>query len=314
MSPLPIARLLIVDDDPNNIRLLASIFDEEYDILFALSGQEAIDISLRERPDLIILDVMMPDLDGYAVCQAIKGHSLTKDIPIVFLTAHCDAEEEIRGLEMGAADYISKPFYPKIVKIRVSNQIELKYAREKLTKLAITDGLTGIANRRYFDDQLAHEWSRARRLNQSLAIAMTDVDWFKKYNDHYGHQGGDDCLRQVANVLSNVAKRDSDFVARYGGEEFAVILPMTQTENALALSKNICVALSDLKLPHALSEFGHVTLSIGVAIGHPKQNSAAEDLLLNADKALYTAKAQGRNQAVLFNELNEKVNEPLKPL
>ncbi len=302
MSPLPTARLLIVDDDPNNVRLLASIFDQDYDILFALNGLEAIDISLRERPDLIILDVMMPDLDGYTVCKTIKNHPHTKDIPIVFLTSHCDAEEEIRGLEMGAADFISKPFYPKIVKIRVSNQIELKYAREKLTKLAITDGLTGIANRRYFDDQLAHEWTRARRLNQTLAIAMIDVDWFKKYNDHYGHQGGDDCLRQVANVLSNVAKRDSDFVARYGGEEFAIILPMTQAENALELSKNICLALSNLELPHALSDFGHVTLSVGVAVGCPKQNTTPHNLLINADKALYTAKEKGRNRAVLFVE------------
>ncbi|MEN9898679.1 MAG: hypothetical protein RLZZ66_2328 [Pseudomonadota bacterium] len=302
MSPLPTARLLIVDDDPNNIRLLASIFDQDYDILFALNGQEAIDISLLERPDLIILDVMMPDLDGYTVCRTIKNHPHTKDIPIVFLTAHCDVEEEIRGLEMGAADFISKPFYPKIVKIRVSNQIELKYAREKLTKLAITDGLTGIANRRYFDDQLAHEWTRARRLNQTLAIAMIDVDWFKKYNDHYGHQGGDDCLQQVANVLSNVAKRDSDFVARYGGEEFAIILPMTQAENALELSKNICLALSNLELPHVLSDFGHVTLSVGVAVGCPKQNTTPRNLLLNADKALYTAKENGRNRAVLFVE------------
>ncbi len=302
MSPLPTARLLIVDDDPNNVRLLASIFDQDYDILFALSGLEAIDISLRERPDLIILDVMMPDLDGYTVCKTIKNHPHTKDIPIVFLTAHCDAEEEIRGLEMGAADFISKPFYPKIVKIRVSNQIELKYAREKLTKLAITDGLTGIANRRYFDDQLAHEWTRARRLNQTLAIAMIDVDWFKKYNDHYGHQGGDDCLRQVANVLSNVAKRDSDFVARYGGEEFAIILPMTQAENALELAKNSCLALSNLELPHALSDFGHVTLSVGVAVGCPKQNTTPHNLLINADKALYTAKEKGRNRAVLFVE------------
>lgn len=303
MSPLPTARLLIVDDDPSNIRLLASIFDKDYDILFALSGQDAIDITLRERPDLILLDVMMPDLDGYAVCQTIKSHSLTKDIPIVFVTAHCDVEEEIRGLEMGAADYISKPFYPKIVKIRVSNQIELKYAREKLTKLAITDGLTGIANRRYFDDQLAHEWTRARRLNQPLAIAMIDVDWFKKYNDHYGHQGGDDCLRQVADVLSSTAKRDSDFVARYGGEEFAIILPMTLAENALTLSKNICVALSHRQIPHVLSDFGHVTLSVGVAVGNPSQNTTPDMLLMNADKALYAAKEQGRNRAVLFTEV-----------
>ena len=177
-----------------------------------------------------------------------------------------------------------------------------RWLSAKLTKLAITDGLTGIANRRYFDDQLAHEWTRARRLNQTLAIAMIDVDWFKKYNDHYGHQGGDDCLRQVANVLSNVAKRDSDFVARYGGEEFAIILPMTQAENALELSKNICLALSNLELPHALSDFGHVTLSVGVAVGCPKQNTTPHNLLINADKALYTAKEKGRNRAVLFVE------------
>jgi diguanylate cyclase (GGDEF)-like protein len=295
-----ISRLLIVDDDPSNIRLLASIFDENYEILFATSGFQALQIAVKEQPDLILLDVMMPEMDGYEVCRLLKADLLTQAIPVIFVTAHSEVKDEILGLEVGAADYISKPFCPAIVKIRVRNQIELKHAREKLTRLVITDGLTDIANRRYFDEQLAHEWHRAHRMNQPLALAMIDVDWFKKYNDHYGHQAGDDCLRQVAMVLTHSAKRDSEFVARYGGEEFALILPTTQNETALIVLENVCRALSDLELPHALSEFGRVTISAGVAVCVPNEHDSAEILVRHADEALYTAKHQGRNQAVLY--------------
>ncbi|MFI3122817.1 MAG: diguanylate cyclase [Methylococcales bacterium] len=296
-----IFRLLIVDDDPNNIRLLASIFDDEHhEILFATNGSQAIQIALKEQPDLILLDVMMPEIDGYEVCRFLKEDLLTKSIPIIFVTSHSDTKEEIIGLEAGAADYISKPFCPAIVKIRVHNQIELKHAREQLTRLVITDGLTNIPNRRCFDQQLEHEWQRASRMNQSLAVAMIDVDWFKKYNDHYGHQAGDDCLRQVAMALTQGAKRASDFVARYGGEEFVLILPTTQHETALMVVENICRALSNLALPHELSEFGCVTISAGVAVYVANECDSAESLMKNADKALYTAKNQGRNQAVLY--------------
>lgn len=301
MSPTNvISRLLIVDDDPSNIRLLASIFDENYEILFATSGSQALQIAVKEQPDLILLDVIMPGMDGYEVCRLLKADLLTQAIPVIFVTAHSEVKDEILGLEVGAADYISKPFCPAIVKIRVRNQIELKHAREKLTRLVITDGLTNIANRRYFDEQLLHEWHRAHRMNQPLALAMIDVDWFKKYNDHYGHQAGDDCLRQVAMVLTYSAKRDSDFVARYGGEEFALILPTTQNETALIVVENICRALSELELPHALSEFGRVTISAGVAVCIPSEYDSAESLVRHADEALYTAKHQGRNQAVLY--------------
>lgn len=295
-----ISRLLIVDDDPSNIRLLANIFDENYEILFATNGSQALEIAAKEQPDLILLDVIMPEMDGYEVCQRLKVDLLTQTIPVIFVTSHSDVKEEILGLEMGAADYISKPFCPAIVKIRVCNQIELKHAREKLTFLAITDGLTGIANRRSFDEQLVYEWHRASRTNQPLALAMIDVDWFKNYNDHYGHQAGDDCLRQVAMILSYSAKRASDFVARYGGEEFALILPTTQNEAALIVIENICRALSNLELPHALSEFGRVTISAGVAMCMPSERESTESLVRHADKALYTAKHQGRNQAVLY--------------
>jgi diguanylate cyclase (GGDEF)-like protein len=293
-------RLLIVDDDPSNIRLLASIFDDAYDILFATSGKDALRIATNESPDLILLDVMMPEMDGYQVCRLLKADLLTQDIPIIFVTAHSDVEEEIHGLEIGAADFITKPFCPAIVKIRVRNQIELKSAREKLIRLAITDGLTGIPNRRYFDEQLAHEWHRAMRMNHELAVAMIDVDWFKKYNDYYGHQAGDDCLRRVAKTLAYTAKRCSDVVARYGGEEFSLILPTTNSQAALIVAQNACLALSNLQLPHALSDFGNVTLSVGVAVGLPTINETADKLVRHADEALYTAKHQGRNQAVLY--------------
>ncbi len=292
--------ILIVDDDPKNIRLLASLFEDDYDILFATDGKKALEIALHEKPDLILLDVMMPEMDGYQVCKTLKNDALTTEIPIIFITANSSVNEEIHGLEIGASDYISKPFCPAIVKIRVRNQLELKQAREKLTRLTITDGLTGIANRRCFDQQLKKEWSRASRMNQSLAVAMIDVDWFKKYNDHYGHQAGDECLRKVAQTLAYSAKRSSDFVARYGGEEFALILPMTHTQAALIVAQNICVALSDLNLPHEKSDFGKVTLSIGVAIEIPSSNVPPESLIDNADKALYIAKHSGRNQANLF--------------
>ena len=301
-SNIVVSRLLVVDDDPNNIRLLANLFDDSYDILFATNGKKALEIALQERPDLILLDVMMPEMDGYQVCELLKKEPLTAEIPIIFITAHSDFEEEIRGLEIGAEDYISKPFCPGIVKIRVKNQLELKRSREKLMRLAITDGLTGIPNRRYFDEQLAREWQRASRMNNLLAIAMIDVDWFKKYNDYYGHQAGDDCLRQVAKLLACTAQRGGDFVARYGGEEFALILPTTHGKAALTVAQNACRALSDLNLPHATSDFGKVTLSVGVAVGMPSTHKLAEDLIHQADEALYTAKNSGRNKAVLFKE------------
>lgn len=295
-----IPRLLIVDDDPNNIRVLASVFDGEYEISFATTGKQALRLAVQEQPDVILLDVVMPEMDGYQVCRLLKADLLTKDIPVIFITANAQVEQEILGLEIGAADYISKPFSSAIVKIRVKNQIELRAARDRLVRLAITDGLTGIANRRQFDEQLAHEWHRASRMNQLLAIVMVDVDWFKNYNDYYGHQAGDDCLRKVAKVLTSSAKRVSDFVARYGGEEFALILPTTHGQAALTVANNACEALRDLALPHALSEFGCVTLSAGVAVGAPTVHETAERLVEHADKALYVAKHQGRNQAVLY--------------
>jgi diguanylate cyclase (GGDEF)-like protein len=293
-------RILIVDDDPNNIRMLAAIFNDEYDILFAKEGKHALRVAMQEKPDVILLDIMMPEMDGYQVCRLLKADQLTRDIPVIFITAKSNTDHEILGLEIGAADYISKPFCSAIVKLRVRNHIELKCAREKLLGLSLTDGLTGIANRRKFDQQLEIEWQRAKRMGQELSVVMIDVDWFKKYNDYYGHQMGDDCLCRVANLLQVSLKRSSDFVARYGGEEFALILPMTEGKSALKIAQAICHNLLELALPHAMSEFGFVTLSAGVSVELSTSIETIDQLLKQADKALYTAKSRGRNQAVLY--------------
>jgi diguanylate cyclase (GGDEF)-like protein len=291
-------RLLIVDDDPYNIHLLANIFNNDYDISFATDGKKALEMALKEKPDLILLDVVMPEMNGYDVCRELKGNPATLEIPIIFVTAHSDAAEEIRGLEIGAADYISKPFCPAIIKIRVKNQIELKQLQDKLVELATTDGLTGISNRRCFDQKLAEEWHRALRAKKPLTVVMLDVDFFKKYNDYYGHIMGDECLKQIANILVSNCNRNIDFVARYGGEEFAMILP--ETQSPLTLMEKLFQTLDKLAIPHAMSESGQVTLSIGVSMRVPKQGENQSTLVREADEALYTAKHQGRNRAVQY--------------
>ncbi len=298
-TSLPV--LLIVDDDPNSIHLLADIFNKDYDIFFATTGQKALEIASQEKPSLILLDVIMPEMDGYEVCKQLKQNPDTLDIPIIFVTAHSNVTEEIHALEMGAADFISKPFAPGIVKLRVKNQIKLRYLQKKLMQLTITDGLTGISNRRNFDQKLFDEWHRAIRMQQSLTVIMIDVDHFKKYNDCYGHQAGDVCLKHVAALLMDSCNRNNDFVARYGGEEFAMILP--ETTNPTVVIEKLFQMLKELAIPHEMSEFGQITLSAGISIRTPNHDENPSVLICEADKALYSAKNLGRNQAVLY-EIN----------
>jgi diguanylate cyclase (GGDEF)-like protein len=190
----------------------------------------------------------------------------------------------------------------RLLEARVEERTaELHILNQKLEALSMTDGLTGIANRRHFDEVLASEWNRALRQGQSLALALLDVDWFKKYNDHYGHQAGDDCLRHVASTLAATVCRTGDLVARYGGEEFVFIAPATDADNALNMARKVCEALQAQALPHTLSDFSCVTVSIGVAVIIPNKDDSPEMLLKAADDALYLAKKQGRNQAVLAN-------------
>jgi diguanylate cyclase (GGDEF)-like protein len=236
-------------------------------------------------------------MNGYEVCRKLKSYKQFHHIPIIFLTAMNDIEDETKGLELGAIDYITKPFNPAIVKVRIKNHLELKRQRDILENLSSRDGLTGIANRRRFDEFLDQEWLRAKRKNTQLSLIMMDVDHFKQYNDNYGHLAGDDCLKQIASTLEKQLKRPTDLVTRYGGEEFASILPDTNNEGALHIAKQFIESISELKIPHSHSSVDdHVTISIGVATITPSDLFFKEQLIKAADSSLYKAKEAGRNK------------------
>jgi diguanylate cyclase (GGDEF)-like protein len=300
MMPLQERRpkILLVDDSPTNLRLLGEILSSDYDILVAASGKIALEIVQNlELPDLILLDVKMPEMDGYTTCQLLKEGNNTRNIPIIFITAVEGSHAETKGFELGAVDYITKPYSTPVVLARVRTHVALKKHAELLENLAFLDGLTSIPNRRQFDQQLEKEWRRMMRQAGPLAVLLIDIDNFKKFNDQYGHGAGDECLRLVAHVISTVAKRPGDLTARYGGEEFAVILPDTDEIGALSVAGSICVAVDQLALPHAASPVtDHVTVSIGVTSAVPERQGNLQDLINSADQALYRAKTLGRNQ------------------
>lgn len=290
-------KALVVDDSEANIQLLSEFLSPICSVFFAMNGEEAIRLADTLRPDIILLDVMMPGMDGYEVCRRIKANNDLKDIPIIFVTAMGSEDDEAKGLELGAIDYISKPISPAIVKARVKNHLELKRYRDLLERISLIDGLTGIPNRREFDMKLGEEWRRAIRNGELISLIMMDIDFFKNYNDHYGHLAGDDCLRKVAKALVSTMKRPGDMVARYGGEEFACILPDTDTQGALIVAEMLLNSVSDLKIPHATSTVAdHITISIGFASKLPDPGTSHESLILEADTMLYNAKKHGRKR------------------
>lgn len=291
------ARILIVDDDVSNARLLARIFDDNYDVLCTTDGEHALELARDAHPSVILLDVMMPGIDGFEVCSRLKADDDTAEIPVIFITGMGDFSAETRGLKLGAVDYVTKPISPAVVKMRVRNQIELKQARDQLTRLAITDGLTGLANRRQFDDVLEKEHARLARAGAELSLIMLDVDHFKPYNDAYGHARGDECLRAVAQVISEATLRPADLGARYGGEEFACVLPDTDAEGARAIAEDIRARVEALRIPHAYATSSdHVTISVGVATERCMPGGSPLALIEQADRQLYRAKQGGRNQ------------------
>ncbi|BCO28989.1 response regulator PleD [Rhodoferax lithotrophicus] len=291
-------RLLVVDDQPINIQVMYQIFAAEYQVFIATNGNQALNFCRTTPPDLVLLDIVMPGMDGFEVCAALKADASTKNIPVIFVTAHTDAVQETRGLELGAVDFISKPVNPAVVRARVHTQITLKFQSDLMRKLVFLDGLTGVFNRRYFDQQLAIEVARSARAQSPLALIMIDVDFFKRYNDNYGHQAGDDCLCTVAQTLKASLRRPADLVARYGGEEFACILPDTAFTDAMAMAQELEQTVRKKAIAHADSGAAHVvTVSLGVA-GHSGQRPIqAATLLALADAQLYQAKHAGRARA-----------------
>ncbi len=287
-------RILIVDDERLNITVLAALLEEDYEILVAKDGEQALKRARGEhKPDLILLDVVMPNMDGYEVCQILKKDSTTQHIPVIFITVKSTVEEETRGLELGAVDYIAKPFSPAIVKARVANHVELKRQRDLLQHLNITDALTNIANRRYFDGYLEHELEQCQNASIPLSLIMIDIDHFKHFNDEYGHTIGDQCLKQVAKALASELSQHDDLVARYGGEEFAVVLPKRASQAATEIAETLRQAVGRLLISTNGGQNVNVTISLGVVSYHGA--CTPTELIEQADQALYQSKKQGRN-------------------
>lgn len=292
------AVLLIVDDEPTNAKILANGLNQDYKILLANSGERALKLAKSQpQPDLILLDIMMPEMDGYQVCQALKNDPATSNIPVIFVSALDDSADEEKGLNLGALDYISKPFHLPIVKSRLRNHLALKLKTDLLEQMSHMDGLTHIANRRQLDETLLRESHRLARNGQLLGVIMLDIDFFKPFNDHYGHGQGDICLQKVAQALQEVIKRPSDLLARYGGEEFVVLLPETDITGTKNVAESLRNAVADLQLVHQYSTVApYVTVSVGAVSGLVESPLQAEQLLKLADEALYLAKQNGRNQ------------------
>ena len=302
--------ILIVDDERANLIVLNDLLKAEYHVLPAKSGTQALERIKTESPDLILLDVNMPEMDGYEVCRRLKSQEWTRNIPIVFVTTLDSLENEEKGLLLGALDYISKPFHPPIVKARVKNILTFVLHKKLLEEMANLDGLTKIPNRRSFEETLNVEWNRCMRTCDPFSLAMLDVDFFKLFNDTYGHSAGDDALRAVGAILFENAKRSCDTVARYGGEEFVLLLPGTEAEGALTLTDKIRLSIKKLRIPHSHpSVCKYMTVSAGGATQMPKAGRSPIDLLKCADNMLYKAKKQGRNIVVWHSSTDEAAKE-----
>jgi diguanylate cyclase (GGDEF)-like protein len=311
---------LIVDDDPTSIQLMGRILSGVATLRFATNGADAVRLVNESPPDLILLDAELPGMSGFKVLDAIKADVKLSDVPVIFVTGHSETPFEVSALEMGAADFIAKPVRAALLLARVKTHLRMKRMADELRRTARTDVLTGIANRRHFDDTLEREWWRSCRSHDPIALLLIDVDYFKMYNDRYGHPMGDICLRDVAQALTHTLRRSADLVARYGGEEFGVVLPQTTRGGAEHMARRMLEAIAALGIPHAASATAPiVSVSIGVAfcdLGSAEPSPAAmdarqrgaestrnpvADLVLAADKALYCAKNAGRARAMLLD-------------
>jgi len=291
-----VSQKVLVIDDSEAIRTLlrARLSCEPVELLFAAGGQEGLEMAPRVLPDLILLDIDMPEPDGYEVCRRLKLDPATEAIPVIFLTGAASTEDKIRGLELGATDYITKHFDPAELRARVRASLRTKYLVDLLARKAMIDGLTGLWNRTYFETRLNSELSLSRRTSQPLACVMIDLDHFKQINDRYGHPFGDECLRLIGQLLGECC-RSEDIVCRYGGEEFVILAPNTGAAAAAELAERIRSAVESFNWA-CRGQKVKVTCSLGVAdvMGAPPPG-----ILERADAALYQAKHEGRNRVIL---------------
>jgi diguanylate cyclase (GGDEF)-like protein len=325
-------KILIVDDQPANLLAMEGVLEGMgANLLTASSGQEALALMLKHEFAMVLLDVQMPDMDGFETAALMRGMKQTRHLPIIFVTAISKEDEHVfRGYDAGAVDFLFKPVNPVILRskveifLKINRQqqllekktmeldrkveellvlkAQLEEANQQLKELSRTDVLTGLANRRHFKEMLATEWRRALRNGHFLALIMADLDAFKSFNDTYGHLAGDDCLQKIAVALRSPLMRPSDLVARFGGEEFVILLPGTDLEGGAFIAEAIRRDVEKLAIPHADSDTGGlVTMSFGVAAVKPHAALVDMNLVCAADKALYMAKEEGKNRCVAIN-------------
>ncbi|WP_066161324.1 GGDEF domain-containing response regulator [Aliarcobacter skirrowii] len=298
------ATILIVDDMSTNLMMLSDILKDDYNIKISKTGEKAIELCKNLDIDLVLLDIEMPLMNGYEVCKNLKNYEKTKNIPIIFVSAKNSEEDEEYGLNLGAIDYISKPFSKVIIKARVKNQIKLKQKTELLEKLSNYDGLTNIKNRRYFDERLNQVYKDSKIKNTNLALMMIDIDFFKPYNDNYGHGKGDEALKIVAKTLENsilnTLDRPNDLVARYGGEEFVVLLSNIDLKELEEISNRVVKAIRDKNIEHKFSKVAsYLTISLGAVLYKSSNDLSIASIMKSADEALYEVKQKSRDNFLI---------------
>jgi diguanylate cyclase (GGDEF)-like protein len=301
--------ILVIDDSKLIAHVAKNILTKRgHEVLLAGDGETGFDIAKNNEPDLILLDLILPGIDGYEVCKQVKNYSATADIPIIMLTSKAEHADKVRGLELGASDYVTKPFDEGELVARVNTHLRIKELHEslqeknrQLREMANRDGLTGLYNHRYFQESAAKDFQRAVRYNESLACVLFDIDHFKKFNDTYGHPIGDVVLRTLGGLVKDLM-RDSDLAARYGGEEFALLLYHTEAKDAYNIAERLRKTVEEHKF-QAEDLVLSVNISIGVACYYHPEITDAKSLIECADKALYRAKEEGRNRVIGFWEI-----------
>jgi diguanylate cyclase (GGDEF)-like protein len=309
-------KILIADDDPSSVRYIGELLKSGYEVYVAGDGVAALDLARRIRPDLMLLDVMMPGMDGFSLCSEIKKEDSLANIPVVFITARSEPDDIVRGFDVGGQDYIAKPFHPKELYARIRTHIELKSAQEimkedsrrlaevnrdlagaleRMEIMARIDPLTGLANRRFLIERLGQEAARTRRHGKVMSIAIADIDNFKRINDTKGHECGDIVLQRIASVLSGGVRRE-DLLARWGGEEFLLVFPETTPENARGISEKLRSQVASTRIRYE-EEDVHITITLGVAEYNPALEADAN--IRRADAALYKGKQSGKNRVCL---------------
>lgn len=295
-------KVLVIDDNLQNIRLLKEILeDEDFLVYTSDSGLAILEIVTNLNPDLILLDIMMPVVDGYEVCKVLKGNSLTQDIPIIMITAKTEGEDVKKALDLGAFDYIKKPVDEVEVVARVQSALRYKQQQDKLKEIASRDGLTGAYNHALLIELFQKELAKQERSGGNIAFIMLDIDYFKKVNDTYGHLAGDVVLKELTQIITRNV-RSSDIIGRYGGEEFGIVLTDMQLDTVYQLCERIRQSIEGNVFTIG-TESLNITVSMGVYFKTAGDSINIGEMIKKADEALYKAKHTGRNKVEIYNSM-----------